>query len=246
MGFSAERFAALSEMEPEHFWFAGRRALLDAMLKPLGTDDSPLLDVGCGTGSLVDTLSARGRRVVGLDQRPEGIAAARARLGQAGQRGSGFVRGDAERLPFASGVFGGAMALDVLEHVDDERMLREIKRVVQPNGWVLVTVPAYQALWSQRDELAGHRRRYTRRGLLRLLQGAGLRVESVRGYQFSLLPLVAISRVLGRRTTHTREIEDKPSKLVNRLLRLVNLAEVRSGIPWPVGSSFAALGRVPA
>ena len=246
MGFSAERYAALAEMEPDHFWFAGRRALLEAMLEPLGSDERPLLDVGCGTGSLVTTLAARGRRVIGLDQRPEGIAAARARLAEAGQHGSGFVRGNAEHLPFANGVFGGAMALDLLEHVDDERAVRELKRVVRPNGWVLVTVPAYQALWSQRDELAGHRRRYTRRGLRRLLEGAGLHVESVRGYQFSLLPLVALSRLFGRRTTKTRELEDKPSKFVNRLFRLVNLAEVRSGIPWPVGSSFAALGRVPA
>lgn len=245
MGFSAERYAALAEMEPDHFWFAGRRALVESMLAPFGKDDRPLLDVGCGTGSLVTTLSARGRRVVGLDQRPEGIAAARARLAKADQTGTGFVRGDAERLPFANGVFGGAMALDLLEHVDDARTLSELKRVVTPNGWVLVTVPAYQALWSQRDELAGHRRRYTRRGLIQLLEGAGLRVESVRGYQVSLLPLVAISRVFGRRTTRTRELEDKPSKLVNRVFRRVNLAEVRSGIPWPVGSSFAALGRVP-
>ena len=246
MGFSAERFAALSAMEPEHFWFAGRRALVESMIEPLATDDRPLLDVGCGTGSLVTSLAARGRRVVGLDQRPEGIAAARARLAEAGQRGSGFVLGDAQRLPFASGAFGGAMALDVLEHVDDERLIRELKRVVRPNGWVLVTVPAYQALWSKRDELAGHRRRYTRRGLVALLENAGLRVEALRAYQFALLPLLAISRLLGRQNTRTRELEDTPSKLVNRALRLLNLAEVRSRIPWPIGSSLAALGRIPA
>ena len=246
MGFDPERLAAIARMEPEHFWFAGRRALIESMVAPVLEEGEPLLDVGCGTGSLVTRFASGGRRMIGLDQRPEGLSAARARLGENGTSGAEFVLGDALSLPFESGTFAGAFALDMLEHVDDERALRELVRVVRPNGWVFVTVPALPLLWSQRDELAGHLRRYTRASLTRALETAGLRLEAVRAYQFTLLPLIALSRLFGRRTTTTRELEDTPSPFVNRALRAVNLAEVRSGIRWPLGSSLAALARKPS
>jgi ubiquinone/menaquinone biosynthesis C-methylase UbiE len=245
MGFDQERLAAVARMEPEHFWFAGRRALIETMVEPLLAEGEPLLDVGCGTGSLVTRFAADGRRMIGLDQPPGRLAAARARAGAGAERAE-FVLGDALALPFANDSFAGAFALDVLEHVDDERALDELRRVVRPNGWIFVTVPALPVLWSRRDELAGHLRRYTRASLRRTLQAGGLRVESLRAYQFALLPLVALSRWLGRRTTTTRELEDRPSPLVNRALRAVNLAEVRSGIRFPLGSSLVALARTPA
>jgi ubiquinone/menaquinone biosynthesis C-methylase UbiE len=245
MGFDRERLAALARMEPEHFWFAGRRALIDAMVGPLLAKGEPLLDVGCGTGSLVLGLAAKGCRVTGLDQRPEGIEAARARLGETTANAE-FVLGDAELLPFADASFAGALALDVLEHVDDDRVLAELRRVVRPNGWLFLTVPALPLLWSRRDELAGHLRRYTESGLRQALERAGFRVEVVRAYQFLLLPLVALSRFLGRRGTTTRTLEDRPLPFVNRALRAVNLAEVRSGLRFPFGSSWAVLARNPA
>jgi ubiquinone/menaquinone biosynthesis C-methylase UbiE len=246
VGFDPERLAAIARMEPEHFWFVGRQALMESMVEPLLAEGEPLLDVGCGTGSLVTRWAAGGRRVIGLDQRPEGIAAARARLEGAAASGGEFVVGDALSLPFDAGTFAGAFALDVLEHLDDQRALGELRRVLRPNGWIFVTVPALPLLWSQRDELAGHLRRYTRSSLTHALQGAGLKLEAVRAYQFTLLPLVAISRLLGRRSTSTRDLEDRPAAFLNRALRAINLAEVRSGIHWPLGSSLAALARKPA
>jgi ubiquinone/menaquinone biosynthesis C-methylase UbiE len=246
VGFDPERLAVIARMEPEHFWFVGRRALMESMVEPLLAEGEPLLDLGCGTGSLVARWAAGGRRVIGLDQRPEGIAAARARLAGAGAGNAEFVVGDAHSLPFEASTFAGAFALDVLEHLDDQRALRELGRVLRPNGWVFVTVPAMPLLWSRRDELAGHLRRYTRTSLTRALHGAGLRLETMRAYQFTLLPLVALSRVFGRRTTSTRDLEDRPAPILNRILRAINLAEVRSGVPWPLGSSLAALARKPA
>ncbi|HEV8549170.1 MAG TPA: class I SAM-dependent methyltransferase [Polyangiaceae bacterium] len=243
MPFDADRLAAIARMEPDHFWFAGRRALLDTMLEPLLAEGDPLLEVGCGTGSLVRRFSARGVRMVGLDARPEGLDRARADLGAAGAPGTEFVLGDVHDLPFAARSFAGALALDVLEHVDDTRALAELARVLRPRGWLFVTVPALPFLWSRRDELAGHLRRYTRRSLGHALEDAGFRVECLRFYQFALLPFVAVSRRFGRASAVTRDFEDRPSAWLNRAFKAVNLAEVRSGVTWPAGSSLFAIAR---
>lgn len=66
-------------------------------------------------------------------------------------------------------------SVSVLEHIDDEAsVLSEIRRVLKPGGKVFVYVPAFPALWSQMDQLVGHRRRYTAAGLARLLSDVGL------------------------------------------------------------------------
>jgi hypothetical protein len=130
--------------------------------------------------------------------------------------------------------------------VDDSRLVAELGRVLGPGCWLLVTVPALPVLWSRRDVLAGHRRRYTRRTLTATLEGAGFRVERLLAYQFTLLPVVALSRLVGRFTLRSRSVEDRPPRLVNRALRLLNVAEARLGVDFKVGSSLAALARTAA
>jgi SAM-dependent methyltransferase len=242
MSFDAERLASIERLEPGHFWFAGRRVLVDRLLPADLAGEAPVLDVGCGTASLAGRLAERGQRVIGLDRRPEGIE----RAARAGHPNASFVLGDALKLPFRSGVFGGALALDVLEHVDDARLVRELARVLAPGAWLLVTVPAVPALWSLRDEAAGHLRRYTRRSLRAVLENGGFCVERLRAYQFALLPVVAASRLVGRFTLQSRAAEDRPPAVVNRVLRCLNVAEARLDVDWPIGSSLAALARVRA
>jgi SAM-dependent methyltransferase len=68
-------------------------------------------------------------------------------------------------------------ALDVLEHVDDDlQALNEFQRVLRPDGFLLVTVPAYRFLWSEHDEALAHRRRYSASELHVKLTRAGFRV----------------------------------------------------------------------
>ena len=72
------------------------------------------------------------------------------------------VVGAADRpLPFSDGAFDAAVALDVLEHLDDDRAAAaELGRVVRPGGFLVVFVPAFQILWGYNDEYSHHRRRY--------------------------------------------------------------------------------------
>jgi glycosyltransferase involved in cell wall biosynthesis/ubiquinone/menaquinone biosynthesis C-methylase UbiE len=96
------------------------------------------LDAGCGAGSLVPyLLTAGATEIVGVDAEPGMIDAARRRF-PAHQ----FLRADVRRLPFPARRFGAAVSLGVLEYVDDPvTALRELARVVDPGGTVIVSVP---------------------------------------------------------------------------------------------------------
>lgn len=234
--FTQERLARLAEIERWHFWFVGRRVLVNRLLDRYQVSSGQgVLDLGCGTGFTLQTLQQRGCRAFGLDMRPEGLASLRGTV----------VQGDATRLPFDSDSFDAVLMQDVVEHVDDGALLAEVRRCLRPGGIAIMTVPALPGLWSYRDEAAGHLRRYTRSSLTERINAAQMRVQEMVYYQFLLLPLVVISRVFGRRGPALRDAEDQPHRIVNSLFRRVNTIEARLGatVRWPLGSSIAAVCR---
>ena len=242
--FRADRLARLAAIEEEHFWFGPRFALVERLLDRHGPAPGALvLDVGCGTGVLLDPLRRRGYRPLGLDVRSEGLASVRARDPDAW-----LVRAEADHLPLRDGSVDAVLALDVLEHVDDRAVLAEAARVLRPGGLLVVSVPAYPWLWSRRDEDAGHLRRYGRPELERVLKDAGLMPSELLRYQCLLFPLVVASRLAGRRGSAVRDLEDAPPRLANRALGAVNRFEVRLGrrVRFPFGSSLIAAAEKPS
>lgn len=238
--FSAERLKKITDIEQRHFWFVGRRAWLQALLSRHLGGARTVLDLGCGSGFTARRLSQGGLGVVAVDSRPEGLRSL------AGSRsGATAVQADATRLPFAEASFDAVVMLDVMEHTDDSRLLREVRRVLRPGGVLFLTVPAMPWLWSQRDEAAGHRRRYTRTGLKRLLDDEGWELREIGWYQFLLFPLVMATRLAGRRRRQPVQLEEKIFPLINSLFARINLFEARMGttVRWPWGSSLAAVCR---
>ena len=241
-GFDTDKLTRLAAIERTHFWFVGRRKLVDRLVaRHAATRDQLVIDVGCGTGSITALLARRGHRVVGVDTDVEGLAAAaRAR------EDAWFVRADGARLPFRRDTFDGATVMDVLEHVDDDAaFLADVVRVVKRRGWVLVTVPAMPWLWSHADEVAGHRRRYARGRLHHIINGSGLKVEALSHYQALLFPLVATTRLLGRAAQDMREREQRPPPVANTVLAAITNLELALGerVRWPWGSSLVAFCR---
>jgi SAM-dependent methyltransferase len=236
--FTDDRIERLIEMEREHFWFAGRRILVDALLRRHAPGrGAELVDVGVGGGYYAELLSERGYRVTAVDFLAGGLR----RLGTVAPAVR-RLRSTAEQLAMRDGAFDCALALDVLEHTDDEPAAAELYRILRPGGVAVVTVPAFSWLWSYRDEAAGHKRRYTRRGLEELLRGAGFAVRQAGYYGCLLLPLTALSRFAGRVTPATRDMEDVPPWAVNQIFRAINCGEARVGtrLAWPVGSTVFA------
>jgi SAM-dependent methyltransferase len=164
-------FEEMVNLEDGHWWFRGKQLLVASLLARSGLGPAArLLDVGCGTGGLLQQLRLCGQ-VVGVDSAQLALAYCRA-------RGLSVARTTASSLPFAGGTFDGCVMLDVLEHLDDELpVLHEVRRILRPGGVVVASVPAFGALWSQHDETFQHRRRYLRAALVAVVSRAGLRVE---------------------------------------------------------------------
>jgi SAM-dependent methyltransferase len=186
-------YRQLYELEDSHWWFRGRRAVIQAMLgrTPLATAPR-ILDAGCGTGRNLAEYARLGE-ASGIDPSPEAVAFCRARgLDDVKQSG-------VEELPFEDGAFDLVTATDVLEHIPDDRAAaRELRRVARPGGSLLVTVPAYEWLWSQHDDSHHHQRRYTLRALRSTLIGAGWRPVVQTYFNSILLAPIALVRTVSK------------------------------------------------
>lgn len=153
--------------DERHWWYRGRRRVLHAELDRVALPpDARILDAGCGSGRMLDELRSRGT-VIGVDANADAVAATR-------RRGHAARRCAIEQMPFADATFDLVTCLDVIEHTpDDRRTLRELRRVTRPGGTLVVTVPAYQSLWSAHDVVNGHYRRYRMPELRAAAQEAG-------------------------------------------------------------------------
>jgi SAM-dependent methyltransferase len=186
-------YRQLYELEDSHWWFRGRRAVIRAMLGRTPLAASPrILDAGCGTGRNLAEYARLGQ-ASGIDPSPEAVAFCRAR-GLDDVRRSGV-----EQLPFEDAAFDLVTATDVLEHIPDDRAAaRELRRVAKPGGSLLITVPAYEWLWSQHDDSHHHQRRYTLRQLRSTLIGAGWRPVVQTYFNSILLAPIALVRTISK------------------------------------------------
>ena len=158
-----------------------------------------ILDAGAGSGRNMVELGRHGA-VTAIELSPTSVCLARARdVGE-------VVEGSVLDMPFESGSFDLATSLDVIEHLEDDLgALRELRRVVTPGGCLLVTVPAYQWLWSGHDEVNHHHRRYTRRSLRVVGEQAGWKQVRTTYFNSLLLPVAMVLRIMDRFSRKTTE-----------------------------------------
>jgi ubiquinone/menaquinone biosynthesis C-methylase UbiE len=206
----------LAELEHHHWWYAERRALVAKQLKRLGPPKpgDQALDIGSAAGGNSAVLMKHGWSVTAADLSTTAVALARS-------RGIRAVNSDITHLPVKSGSVGLVTALDVLEHVpDDKKAIGEIHRVLRRGASALITVPASMSLWSQHDVAVGHVRRYSREELVALVGNSGLCIADVFSWNVLLRPIAA-----WRRRRSTGSDLDRPAPLVNAGLRTIVAAE---------------------
>jgi SAM-dependent methyltransferase len=153
-----------------------------------------------------------------------------------------------EQLPFADGTFDVVTCLDVIEHTPDDRAsLAELRRVARPGGLLLVTVPAYQGLWSWHDEVNLHFRRYDSASLRAAAREAGWEVVGDTHFNSVLLgPAAAVRLAQRRRRRHAHSDLDLTPPRLNGLLELPLRLEARlvaAGTRLPAGLSLLAVLR---
>jgi SAM-dependent methyltransferase len=243
----AAEYRRMFEAEETQWWYAGQRAIADALLVPALADLAGraralrILDAGCGTGGNLLHLERLGR-TVGIDLAPEALGFCR-------ERGVRAVRSALAALPFPGGSFDLVTSFDVLYHEwveDDGAAVAEMARVLCPGGILLVRVPALRILWGAHDEEVLSRHRYTRDELCGLLERAGLHTLRSTYCNSILFPLLFARRILdrlsGRRGSDVAFLPGPLERAFKRIL-LAEAALVRRGLRLPVGASVLALSR---
>ena len=169
-----------------------------------------ILDIGCGTGAMLDELAPFGT-VVGADFSPEALQFCVTR-----GVGVDLTRADVRRLPFADASFDVVTAMDIIEHIDDDKAAScEIFRVLKPGGRLYVTVPAFPSLWSEHDEALHHYRRYTVPRLKDLFQRVGLSINKVSYTVTTLFPPIWVYRQISNLLPKRHAEGEKKANLVN-------------------------------
>ena len=233
--------AAYAALYREHWWWRVRERILLARIRQLaGTRAGSLriLDIGCGAGLFFDALSALGD-VEGIESEADAVS-------QSGRWRDRIHLGTLETYTSAE-PFDVILVLDVVEHIDAPlAFLRRVPELLAPGGHVIVTVPAFDWLWTSHDDLNHHVRRYTTGELRRLVDAAGLQTLETRYlFQSLVIPKLAVrarETLLGA----SPKLPRVPSKGANEVLqRWYRFEDAVAG--WlPFGGSAMAVAAHPA
>ncbi len=255
-------FEILRRMQREHFWYRGRHRFVRASVvrhleaPRLRSEDVAAIDLGGGCGGWVTFLRERGPRFRELALGDSSLVALR----EAREDCPDSIRLyniSLYDLPWVRR-WDVVFLLDVVEHLeDDSEALRQVARALNPGGLVFATAPALKGFWSRNDDLAGHRRRYSREDMANLGARAGLEVLDTRYFMFFLSPILLLSRWtfwrrFGRSHEDARDAVEKthrvPAAPWNAALAAVFGAETPLGLTWrfPWGTSVLAVFRLPS
>ena len=231
-------------LEGTHWWFLGRRDIIQRFIKVF-RKDSFILEIGCSGGPLIGALKECGfENIKGIDINEKAIAICR-------QKGIHDVRvADAAETGFGNQQFDLIIASDVLEHLKDEdKTLAEWHRILKSGGRLIVFVPAFEFLWSSHDDVNLHYRRYSKSQLINTLQKNGFIAEKSSYWNFCMfLPLSLIrsfQRLLNGRGVgggQLNKINPFFNKTLGYLLRIENKFLSLGGI-FPFGISVFAIAR---
>lgn len=228
-------------LQDQHWWFAGRRAILSRLIADLPLPRrARLLEAGCGVGANVAMLRRFGA-LEGLEPDAPSRDYVRETFGLT--PADGRLPDD---LPFAPASFDAVFALDVVEHVDDDvAAIAALGALVAPGGFLVLTVPAYDWMWSAHDLAHHHKRRYTRARLETLMAKAGLRCVRASYFNTLLFPLAAAVRLAKRLLRLEGADDHMPPALVNRVMGSLFAAEAgwlrHAGLPF--GLSVVGIAR---
>lgn len=237
-------YQQMRELQSTHWWFVARRQVLASLIDRLGLpSNAAILEAGCGPCGNFELLCRYGK-LSAFDMDPATVA---------DNNRLAAVECVQGRLPadhpfHESHRFDLVAALDVIEHVEaDVESLRSLASCLCPEGRVLVTVPAYQWLFSAHDRFHHHHRRYRLRSLTVTAKAAGLQVERAGYFNSILFPGIALARLAGRlRGADARSDMKMPSPAVNWLLTRVFSCEARllPHMRFPFGTSIYLVGKV--
>lgn len=238
-----DAYAEMIELQDQHWWFVGRQKVIESFLdmEKMAKAGSQVLEIGCGVGGNVNLLGGSAS-YLGIDMHLPAVEYCKEKYPQ-----HNFNCSRIEDMPdeLKSSNFNSIYFLDVLEHLDqDLEVLKSARFFLQIDGKMLITVPAFNFLWSPHDEFVHHVRRYTKNSLKLTLEKAGYKVERISYFNYILFPLALIQRI-GMKLTRKKLSKhiSTPPYLINTFFERVFAFEARllKFVNLPVGLSIIAV-----
>lgn len=236
-------YEKLRQVEDRMWWFASVHANLAMLYRRAAqrpASNSRLLDAGCGTGGFLAQLARRlpQSEAFGVDADETACRWA------AEKSGRPVCAGSVDAMPFADATFAAIFSVDVLCHrnVDEARALGQFHRCLAAGGLLILNLPAYRWLMSHHDAAVYNARRYTRRGIARMLRTAGFRLVFTGYWNMILFPLMVVTRKLLPAGSGS-DVKPQP-RIIDAVCRAAMSIErglMRAGIRLPFGGSVLAV-----
>jgi 2-polyprenyl-3-methyl-5-hydroxy-6-metoxy-1,4-benzoquinol methylase len=233
-------YQQMADLDQRHWWYRARRDVIAALIarQVAPPRNSAILEIGCGTGHNFEMLSKFGTvDAIELDEQARTMA--EKRLGR-----PILTSPLPELAGIAVGHYDLIAALDVIEHIDDDKAsVAAIATKLKPGGKFLMTVPAHQWMWSAHDTVNHHKRRYSKSSLRTLFHGTPLKIDRAGYFNSLLFPVAVAARLAAKLRGKDSADLGLPVAPLNAALERTFAAErhLVGRLPLPPGLSLFAV-----
>ncbi|MHB1457005.1 MAG: class I SAM-dependent methyltransferase [Armatimonadota bacterium] len=223
----SEEFDRIRALEDVHWWYKGRKHLLERLKETIKLRNALILDAGCGTG-FAGRLLAECGTVIGLDASrhafDESVSAEINCLALI------------DKTPFSDNTFDLVVGMDLIEHLDDDQSaLNEMYRVCKEGGYLFITAPAYRWMWSAHDESLEHKQRYSLNEVISKIRKSGFDIEKSSYFVSTVFLAAFIYRMLRRKSAASSDLAPV-AKPINTVL--TSIMKTEASIAWRIGLPF--------
>jgi len=236
----SEAYSLMKEFEGTYWWYRARREIICDVVAHHITPGAEIIDVGCGTGATAVQLHSMGYKITAADESAPALAACKE---------ANLPTLDLRDGPIPANSADCVLACDMLEHVEDDfGMLMKLREALRPGGSLILTVPAFEFLWSGEDYVSEHVRRYRLSTLIEKLKPAGLEPVWSSYFNTLLSPMVAATilakRIFRPRDMYRSNIAPLPDRLNQALYSIFAFERLAlREVSFPFGTSILLIAR---
>jgi len=233
----------LAKIQKSNWFFKAKRDLIEKIFLKYKIKPKKSLDIGAGIGTNIQLLKKFSQKVQGVDNSKEAIKIARI------EGIKNIYYGNA--LTFHKSKYDFILCSDIMEHVNDQKFLKNLHQITSKSGYVLITVPAFNFLWGNSDEIAHHQRRYSVKTLKELMLKHHFKITMINYWNFfTFLPAIFYLYLYEKIIAKAFNIKPKDNlfnipKFLNQplywLMRIENWLCLK--LRWPFGVDIVLLAK---